>query len=75
MKNIFTLTPNTKIKIKIPPKSISLVSVDSADLALTLDSIIYKGSYNEMYFYYEDEDENEKYILVNSENEEKLLLQ
>jgi hypothetical protein len=25
-----------------------------------------------MYFYYEDEDENEKYILVNSENEEEV---
>ncbi len=71
-KKDLSLTPNAKIKIKIPPKSISLVSVDSADLALTLDSMIYKGSYNEMYFYYEDEDENEKYILVNSENEEEV---
>ncbi len=63
--------PNSKIKLMIPPKSINIVSCDSADLVLTLDSIIYKGSYNEMYFYYED-GEKEGYIMVNSENEEEV---
>ena len=33
--------------------------------------MIYKGLYNEMYFYYEYEDEK-SYILVNSENEEEI---
>ena len=61
-----------KVKLKIPPDSISLVSCDVADLTLTLDSMIYKGSYNEMYFYYEDEDKEDRYILVNSENEEEI---
>ena len=69
--NVNDLTPGAKVKIKIPPKSIKLVSSDSADLVLTLDSMIYKGLYNEMYFYYEYEDE-EGYILVNSENEEEI---
>ena len=63
---------NHIVKLKIPPKSISLVSEDSADLVLTLDSMIYKGAYNEMYFYYEDESSEDKYILVNSENEEEV---
>lgn len=70
--NEFKLKTNSKIKLIIPPSSISLVSTDSADLVLTLDSIIYKGSYNEMYFYYEDENEEEGYILVNSEHEEEV---
>lgn len=64
--------PNSKIKLLIPPESISLVSCDAADLSLSLDSIIYKGAYNEMYFYYEDEFENEGYILVHSQNEEEV---
>ena len=63
---------DSKVKLKIPPNSISLVSSDSADLILTLDSMIYKGSYNEMYFYYEDENKEDRYILVYSENEEEI---
>lgn len=64
----------SKVKILIPPSSISIVSSDFADLNLTLDSIIYKGAYNEMYFYYEEDDESETegYLLVNSENEEEV---
>lgn len=69
--NVFC-TPNSTVKLLIPPESISLVSCDSADLSLSLDSIIYKGAYNEMYFYYEDEFKNEGYILVNSQNEEEV---
>ncbi len=61
-----------QVKLTIPPESIHLVSSDFADLVLPLDSIIYKGAYNEMYFYYEDEEENDKYILVHSENEEEV---
>ena len=72
-KKDLLLKPNSKVKLIIPPNSISIVSSDKADLVLTLDSIIYKGSYNEMYFYYEDEDKDEEgYILVNSENEEEV---
>ena len=48
------------------------MSSDFADLVLTLDSIIYKGAYNEMYFYLDDEDDNDQYILVTSENEEEV---
>lgn len=62
----------SKVKILIPPNSISIVSNDFADLNLTLDSIIYKGAYNEMYFYYEGENSIEGYLLVNSENEEEV---
>ncbi len=62
----------SKIKIEIPPKSISIVSGDFADLNLTLDSIIYKGAYNEMYFYYTNDDGIEECLLVNSENEEEV---
>ena len=71
-KENLNLPLNEEVKLKIPPKSISLVSCDSADLVLTLDSIIYKGAYNEMYFYYEDDDKKDRYILVNSENEEEV---
>lgn len=60
------------IELIIPPNSISIVSSDFADLNLTLDSIIYKGAYNEMYLYYEDEAENEGYLLITSENEEEI---
>lgn len=66
------LPAKQEIKLKIPPESISLVSCDSADIVLPLDSMIYKGLYNEMYFYYEDEFKKDKYILVNSQNEEEV---
>ena len=62
----------SNVKLTIPPNSISLVSSDFADLVLTLDSIIYKGAYNEMYFYLDDKDNNNQYILVTSENEEEV---
>lgn len=73
----------SKVELTIPPNSISIVSSDFADLCLTLDSIIYKGAYNEMYLYYnnkkdknedeiENENENEGYLLVTSENEEEV---
>lgn len=72
VKNL-NLATNSKITLKIPPKSIELVSTDFADLVLTLDSIIYKGAYNEMYFYYEDQEKNKDgYILVHSNNEEEV---
>ena len=72
-KRVFlNLDVGCQVKLTIPPESIHLVSSDFADLVLPLDSIIYKGAYNEMYFYYEDEEENDKYILVHSENEEEV---
>ena len=60
------------MKRNIPTPHISADEGDFADLVLPLDSIIYKGAYNEMYFYYEDDEKNDKYILVNSENEEEV---
>ena len=71
-KENLNIEPNSKVKLTIPPNSIRLVSSDFADLVLTLDSIIYKGAYNEMYFYLDDKDNTDKYILVNSENEEEV---
>lgn len=62
----------TKLNLTIAPNSISLVSSDLSDIVLTLDSIIYKGAYNEMLFYVEDESYKENYILVHSENEEEV---
>lgn len=70
--NELKLEIGSKTKLLIPPSSISIVANDCAHINLTLDSIIYKGAYNEMWFYYEDENENEGYLLVNSENEEEV---
>lgn len=71
-KDDLNIDPGSTVKLTIPPNSISLVSSDFADLVLTLDSIIYKGAYNEMYFYLDDENDNDQYILVTSENEEEV---
>ena len=71
-KEDLNIDVGSNVKLTIPPNSISLVSSDFADLVLTLDSIIYKGAYNEMYFYLDDKDNNNQYILVTSENEEEV---
>lgn len=63
---------DSKLVINIPPTAISLVSTDRSDVVLYLESIIYKGQYNEMYFYIEDETDKDHYLLVHSENEEEV---
>ena len=63
------LPVGSRVILTISPKDIQLVSADHSDLVLYLESLIYKGAYNEMLFYLEDMDD---YLLVHSENEEQV---
>ena len=58
-----------EVVLTISPKDVQIVSSDHSDVVLYLESLIYKGSYNEMLFYIEDMDD---YLLVHSENEEEV---
>lgn len=63
------LEEGTQVRLNIDPRSISLVSEDHSDIVLYLESLIYKGAYNEMLFYLEEQD---SYLMVYSENEEEV---
>ena len=45
----------TKVSLTISPKSIEVVSIDRADLKVYLESLIYKGDYNELIVYTHEE--------------------
>ena len=62
------LPVGSKVQLTVNPKEIELVSDDHSDIVLYLESLIYKGSYNEMLFYTEEDG----YLLVHSENEEQV---
>lgn len=59
----------SEVLLTIHPRDIALVSEDHSDIVLYLETLIYKGSYNEMLFYLEEQD---GYLLVYSENEEEV---
>lgn len=61
----------TELKLTIPPGSIEIVSSDHSDVTLYLETLIYKGAYNEMLFYMEDDKQDENYLLVWSQSEEE----
>ena len=65
------LASDTEYKLTIKPEDIEIVSSDHADIVAYLETIIYKGAYNEMIFWYEDDAENEHHLLVHSQNEEE----
>ena len=45
------LPPGTQVRLEIQPEAIALVSEDQADAKMYLESIIWKGAYNEMIVY------------------------
>ena len=45
------LPEGTKVRLTISPKDIEVVSTDHADLTVYLESLIYKGDYNELIVY------------------------
>ena len=57
-------------KLTVKPEDIEIVSPDHADIVAYLETIIYKGAYNEIIFWYEDDEEQEHHLLVHSQNEE-----
>lgn len=63
---------NERVILTIPPESIDIVSSDHSDIVLYLETLIYKGSNNEMLFYMEDDIQSENYLLVKSQKEEQV---
>ncbi len=49
------LPVGTRVSLTISPKSIEVVSIDRADLKVYLESLIYKGDYNELIVYTHEE--------------------
>ena len=45
------LEEGTKVNLTISPKAIEVVSIDHADMKVYLESLIYKGDYNELIVY------------------------
>lgn len=61
------LPADQKVMLKISPKTITVVSEDLADMTAWLESLIYKGAYNEMIVYTQDTQ-----IMLHSLNDEQV---
>ncbi len=61
------LDVGTKVTLNISPKDIEVVSLDIADLRVYLESLIYKGAYNELIVF-----TNDKSIMLHSQNDEQV---
>ncbi len=61
--------PDGKCMVTIPPSAIEVVSLDMADLKVYLESLIYKGVYNELIVY---DYETKRSLLVHSMNDEQV---
>ena len=68
MRKNLGLPVGTKLNLTINPRDITLVSEDHCDVVLYLETLIYKGAYNEMLFY----SETDGSILVYSEYDEQV---
>lgn len=66
------LEEGSEADLTIKPKDITIVSEDQADLVVYLESMIYKGAYNEMIVWAKDEDGNYHSMLVHSQNDEQI---
>ena len=53
-KGDLDLAPGTKVRLTIRPEDIEVVSSDHADLVVYLESLVYKGDYNELVVYTHD---------------------
>lgn len=66
------LPVDTEVDLVIQPTDITVVSEDHADMIVYLESMIYKGAYNEMIVWKKDEHGNEVNMLVHSQNDEQI---
>lgn len=71
-KDELGLPVGSEVMITISPKSIQVVSTDRADLIVYLESMVYKGAYNEMIVWARDEQEQYHSLLVHSQNDEQI---
>ncbi len=65
------LSVDTKVRLTISPKTISVVSEDHADMVVYLESMVYKGAYNEMITYYKHEEQDYN-LLIHTMNDEQI---
>ncbi len=70
-------TPNTPVKgdtvtVVMQPKDIEIVSEDQADLVVYLESMVYKGAYNEMIVWAKNEAGEYQSLLLHSQNDEQI---
>lgn len=61
------LDTGTPVTLNISPKDIEVVSLDRADLRVYLESLIYKGAYNELIVF-----TNDTSIMLHSQNDEQV---
>jgi len=63
------LEENTKVKLSVNPDWIKIVSTDRSHIIVYLESLIYKGAYNEAILFHED---TETYIFAHTQVDETL---
>lgn len=61
------LTVNSEVSLTIKPDTITVVSTDQSDITVYLESLIYKGSHNELIVYTQDTE-----IMIHSQNDEQV---
>ena len=66
------LPEGTPVTLTIGPDDISIVSMDHSDLTVYLESMVYKGAYNEMIVWAKDEDGVYQSLLIHSMNDEQI---
>ena len=66
------LPAGSRVMLTIPPKSVEIVSEDHSDLIVYLESMVYKGAYNEMIVWARDEAGEYRSLLVHSKNDEQI---
>lgn len=68
------LDQGQKVMLTISPKDIEVVSIDHADMKVYLESLVYKGAYNEMIVWAINKDNEEEAVnlLIHSMNDEQI---
>lgn len=60
------------LELTISPKDIEIVSEDHSDKIVYLESMVYKGAYNEMIVWAKDEEGKDVNLLIHSQNDEQI---
>lgn len=66
------LPVDTQVELTISPKDIDVVSEDHSDLIVYLESMVYKGAYNEMIIWAKDENGEYVSMLMHSQSDEQI---
>ena len=66
------LPVDSVVELTIRPSDIEIVSEDHSDKIVYLESMVYKGAYNEMIVWAKDEEGKDVNLLIHSQNDEQI---